>query len=95
MTITLDDVTKVANLARISIDEKEALHYLENLQEILKLANQMEKVNTESVQAVAHCFDITQRLRPDEITEPDQHERLQQLTQEVQAGLYIVPPVIE
>lgn len=95
MTITLDDVNKVAGLASLKIDEKEAIHYLENLQDILKLANQMTTVDTESIPAVAHCFDVIQRLRPDKVTEANHRDRLQQLTEHVQSGLYCVPPVIE
>lgn len=95
MTITLNDVNKVAKLACLRITEEEAMHYLENLQGILKLAKQMETVNTEAIQPVAHCFDIKQRLRPDKVTERNQREQLQQLTQYVESGLYCVPPVIE
>lgn len=95
MAITFDDITKVAKLANLAISKQEALHYLENLQEILKLVNQMKMVDTESILPVAHCFDIAQRLRPDEISETDQRDRLQQLSENVSAGLYIVPPVIE
>jgi aspartyl-tRNA(Asn)/glutamyl-tRNA(Gln) amidotransferase subunit C len=95
MTITLDDVNKVAKLASLKINEAEAAHYLENLQGILELANQMEAVATESIQAVAHCFDVPQSLRNDEVTETNQRNRLQQLTEHVQSGLYLVPPVIE
>ncbi|MDQ8040158.1 MAG: Asp-tRNA(Asn)/Glu-tRNA(Gln) amidotransferase subunit GatC [Rickettsiella sp.] len=95
MTITLDDVNKVAELASLKIDKEEAKHYLENLQSILKLANQMETVDTESIQAIAHCFDIKKRLRPDKVTETNSRDYMQQLTESVQSGLYCVPPVIE
>ncbi len=95
MTIILDDVNKVAALASLKINPKEANHYLKNLQEILKLANQMDTVDTDAIPAVAHCFDVIQRLRPDRVTETNTRERLQQLTTHVQAGLYCVPPVIE
>lgn len=95
MMITLDDVKKVAKLASLKITEDEAAHHLQNLQGILKLANQMETVATESIQAVAHCFDLQQYLRSDEVTEINQRDRLQQLTKQIQSGLYCVPPVIE
>ncbi|MES2998357.1 MAG: Asp-tRNA(Asn)/Glu-tRNA(Gln) amidotransferase subunit GatC [Pseudomonadota bacterium] len=95
MTISLDDVNKVARLASIRITEKEADHYLKNLQGILKLAKQMEAVDTESIQPVAHCFEVIQRLRADKVTETNQRDSLQQLTHYVQSGLYCVPPVIE
>jgi aspartyl-tRNA(Asn)/glutamyl-tRNA(Gln) amidotransferase subunit C len=95
MSITLDDVHKVAELANLHIEEIEAMLYLKNLQEILKLATQIDKVDTGSTQAIAHSFDTNQRLRLDKITEKNQRDQLQQLSSHVQAGLYIVPAVIE
>ncbi|MES2142165.1 MAG: Asp-tRNA(Asn)/Glu-tRNA(Gln) amidotransferase subunit GatC [Pseudomonadota bacterium] len=95
MTITLEDVNKAAELANLQINEEEAGYYLKNLQQILELANQMKTVDTKSVQAAAHCFDIQQRLRPDVVNEPNARDRLQKLTPYTQSGLYCVPPVIE
>lgn len=95
MTISRDDVHKVAQLARLRIEESELTSYQKNLQEILDLAEQMKTVNTESIEPVAHCFDITQRLRQDCVTQTNQRETLQALTSHVESGLYSVPPVIE
>lgn len=95
MTITLNDVNKVAALASLKITDREANHYLENLKGILQLASQMETVDTNTIPAVAHCFDLPQRLRADKVTEVNLRKRLQQLTEQVQSGFYIVPPVIE
>jgi aspartyl-tRNA(Asn)/glutamyl-tRNA(Gln) amidotransferase subunit C len=95
MTILLDSVNKVAKLAKLRITEKEADQYLENLQEILKLAKQLETVNTESIRPVTHYLDITQRMRVDKATETNQRDRLQQGTEYASSGLYCVPPIIE
>lgn len=95
MLINLEDVNKIASLARIQINPQEAAQYLKSLQDIFQLATQMSVVNTTSIQPVAHPFGITQRLRPDKVTEIDQREDLQQLTEHTQASLYCVPPVIE
>lgn len=95
MTITINDVNKAAELASLKISEEEAKNYLKNLQQILELAKQMNAVDTESIPAAAHCFDIKQRLRSDEVTEPNARDHLQQLSQYVQSALYCVPPVIE
>lgn len=95
MTITLDDVNKAAGLGYLKINSEEADHYLKNLQQILELANQMEVVDTESIPATAHCFDVKQRLRSDEVTEANARDDLQKLTQYIQSALYCVPPVIE
>ena len=95
MPITLSEVQKVAKLASLKISVKEADDYLKNLQDILNLANQMEMVPTESIPTSAHCFNVTQRLRSDEVTESNQRDRLQQLSEHIYCGLYCVPIVIE
>lgn len=95
MVITLEDVNKIADLARIQINPEEATQYLKSLQGIFKLATQMDAVNTTSVQAVAHPFGIRQRLRADKITEIIHRKDFQQLTEHTEAGLYCVPLVLE
>lgn len=95
MVITLEDVNKIADLARIQINPEEATRHLKSLQDIFKLATQMDAVNTSSVQPVAHPFGITQRLRADKITEIVHRKDFQQLTEHTEAGLYCVPLVLE
>ena len=95
MAITLEDVNKIADLARIQINPEEAAQYLKSLQGIFKLTNQMDAVDTTSIQPVAHPFGITQRLRADTITEDVDRKSLQQLTRYIEAGLYCVPLVLE
>jgi aspartyl-tRNA(Asn)/glutamyl-tRNA(Gln) amidotransferase subunit C len=95
MTISRDDVHKVAQLASLHVEESELPRYQKNLQEILDLAKQMETVDTESIEPIAHCFEIAQRLRRDCVTETNQRDTLQALTPHVESGLYSVPPVIE
>lgn len=95
MAISLEDVNKIADLARIQINHEEAICYLKSLQGIFKLASQMDAVDTHSVQPVAHPFGITQRLREDKITEIVHRKDFQQLTHHTEAGLYCVPIVLE
>ncbi len=95
MVLTLEDVNKIADLARIKIDSAEAKRYLKSLQDIFQLASQMDAVETSSIPAVAHPFGIPQRLRADKVTEIVPGNDLQRLSQHTQAGLYCVPPVIE
>ncbi len=95
MVITLEDVNKIADLARIQINPEEAIRHLKSLQDIFKLATQMDTVDTRSVQPVAHPFGITQRLRDDKITAIVDRKDFQQLTEHTEAGLYCVPLVLE
>ncbi len=95
MSVDQSDITKVALLARLKIDEADVPQYVENLSNILDLVEQMGEVDTDNVVPMAHPLDAAQRLRVDEVTETDQRDRFQALAPQVEAGLYLVPKVIE
>lgn len=95
MPLTLDQVQRIAHLARLDISAVEAQTTLDQLNDIFSLIEQMQAVDTRGVAPMAHAQDLVQRLRPDVVTEDDQHDAFQQLAPEVEAGLYLVPKVIE
>lgn len=95
MSLDSDDVKKIAHLARLAIDEADIPAYAANLTNILQLVEQMDSVNTDKVQPMAHPLDETQRLREDEVTETDQRAHFQKYAPLVEDGLYLVPKVIE
>ena len=95
MSLTIDEVLKIATLARIRIDENEAESYAQDLSGILDFVAQMSSVDTSEVEPMAHPLDLPQRLRPDEVTEANQRERFLAIAPAVEAGLYLVPQVIE
>ena len=95
MSLTLDQVHRIAQLARIEISSSEADTTLRQLNDIFTLIEQMQSVDTRGVEPMAHAQDLSQRLRTDEVTESDQREAFQAVAPEVEAGLYLVPKVIE
>ena len=95
MSLSLDDVKRVASLARIEIGEEEAASVLGQLSGIFSLIQQMQAVDATAIAPMSHAQDVTQRLRPDVVTETDQRELFQSIAPQVQAGLYLVPKVIE
>ena len=95
MSLSLDDVKRVANLACIEVSEDEAHTALAQLTEIFSLIQQMQAVNTSAVKPMSHTQDVTQRLREDVVTEIDQREMFQSIAPQVEMGLYLVPKVIE
>ena len=95
MSLDSNDVNKIAHLARLAIDEKDVPGYTSNLSDILNLVEQMNSVDTDNVVPMAHPLDVSQRLREDVVTEEDQRENFQQIAPQVEAGLYLVPKVIE
>lgn len=95
MSLSADDVNKIAYLARLGIDATDVSSYAQDLSGILDLVAQMSAVDTENVQPMAHPLDQIQRLRADNVSEQDGHELFQTLAPQVEAGLYLVPKVIE
>ena len=95
MSLTLLDVQRVAQLARIAVSEAEAVTYQQQINGIFSLIAQMQAVDTRGVEPMAHAQDLSQRLRDDVVTETDQREKFQAIAPQVAAGLYLVPQVIE
>ena len=95
MSLTASDVTKIAHLARLGIDEQQIDSYANDLSNILELMTQMGQTDTAGVVPMAHPLDQMQRLREDQVTEVDQRDHFQTIAPQTEAGLYLVPKVIE
>ncbi len=95
MTLAASDIEKIAHLARLSISPQDIPSYARNLSNIIGLVEQMNSVDSAQVAPMAHPLDMPARLRPDEITETNQREEFQAIAPAVDAGLYLVPKVIE
>ena len=95
MAFDKSEVEKIAHLARLHISDLEADEVTARIGDILHLIDQMQSVDTDAVEPLAHPLDVVQRLRRDEITEKNQREELQTLAPSSQDGLYLVPKVLE
>lgn len=95
VSISKSDVERVARLARIGIEPHEAERYSIDLSNILTLVEQMNKIDTEGIQPMAHPQDITLRLRDDEVKEVNKRDQFQAIAPAVNQGLYLVPKVID
>lgn len=95
MALTLDDVKRIAYLARIEVSQHEAQQALIQLNGIFRLIGEMQAVNTDGIEPMAHAQDAMLRLREDVVAEADQHALFQGIAPQVEAGLYLVPKVIE
>ena len=95
MSLNREDVEKLCLLARLEITTEEIADVQAKLSDIVKLVDQLQAVETSGVTPMAHPLDRVQRLRPDEVTETDEHERFQHNAPLVERALYLVPKVIE
>jgi aspartyl-tRNA(Asn)/glutamyl-tRNA(Gln) amidotransferase subunit C len=102
MSLSDDQVRRIARLARIALEAGESEVVLERLNRMLGLIDEMRSVDTRGIEPMAHALDVVQRLRPDEVTDLDRRQHYQSVAPagadgkpQVQDGLYLVPKVIE
>lgn len=95
MALKPEDVQSIANLARLDIRDEDIPNYADNLSRIFDFVQQLEAADTEGVEPMAHPLHMAQRLRADEVSETDHRELYQQNAPQTDAGLYLVPKVIE
>jgi aspartyl-tRNA(Asn)/glutamyl-tRNA(Gln) amidotransferase subunit C len=95
MSLTRQAVEKIAHLARLSITETEMPVYVTSLSSIVDFVDALSRIDTGGVEPMAHPLDQQQRMRPDVVSEADHRDRYQANAPSVQAGLYVVPRVIE
>lgn len=89
------ELEKLANLARINVDDSVFDEVAQSITEVLALVDQLKAVDTEGVEPMAHPQDATQVLRADRVTEENQREKFQMTAPQTEDGLYLVPRVIE
>ncbi|MBP9721774.1 MAG: Asp-tRNA(Asn)/Glu-tRNA(Gln) amidotransferase subunit GatC [Gammaproteobacteria bacterium] len=98
MTLDINQVKKIAHLARLNIADKsdsDLTSTVNDLNKIFDWVDQMQSVDTTEIRPMAHPMATTQRLREDKITAEDQHTEYQKIAPAVESGLYLVPAVIE
>jgi aspartyl-tRNA(Asn)/glutamyl-tRNA(Gln) amidotransferase subunit C len=95
MGLTLDDVHRIAHLARIEIDAGAAAEVHAKLTAIFSMINELQAIDTTGIVPMAHAQDVALPLRDDRATEPDRRAEFQKVAPAVEDDLYLVPRVIE
>jgi aspartyl-tRNA(Asn)/glutamyl-tRNA(Gln) amidotransferase subunit C len=95
MSLDLEDIARIARLARIELSPAESEDTRNQMNAILGFIEQLQAVDTTGIEPMAHAVDICQRLRPDVVTETDRRAEFQAVAPETEAGLYLVPRVVE
>lgn len=99
MALTLEDIGRIAHLARLDMSAEESRHMLTKINGFFDIVEQMRAVDTTGVEPLAHPVAVIEpialRLREDVPSEPDQREANQRSAPAVERGLFLVPKVIE
>lgn len=95
MSLGLDDVYRIAELAHVGINEEAAQRMQAELNDIFKMIERIQAVDTEGVEPMMHPHDGVQRLREDKVVFGNNREENMKNAQEEFEGLFLVPQVIE
>ena len=95
MSITQQEIEKIADLAQLAVTPAQCKRLHDDLNNIITLVDKMSELDVSTVDPLAHHLDSTQPLRDDHVTETNQRELFQSIAPQVQFGLYIVPKVLE
>ena len=95
MSLSDDQIRRIARLARIDIGQAESAEVRERLNRVLGLIDQLQAVDTTGIEPMSHALDVVQPLREDKVTEADRRAACQAGAPAVEGGLYLVPRVIE
>ena len=99
MSLSQQDVERIAHLARLQLAPGQVSPMQERLNGFFELVEQMQAVDTQGVEPLAHpaalIEQVALRLRDDLASEPNQREANQRSAPAVEAGLFLVPKVIE
>ena len=101
MSLSDQDISRIANLARLELQAAEQVQMRNKINEFFDIVEQIRAVDTSGVVPMGHPIDAMQgaqmalRLRPDLASEPNQREDNQRSAPAVERGLFLVPKVIE
>ena len=98
MALTPQDVTRIAQLARLELQPAEATAMLSQLNGFFRVVEQMSAVDTSGVEPLytplSAVEEVTLRLRDDPVTEADNRAANQRSAPAVEDGLFLVPKVL-
>ncbi len=92
--ITNEEVKKVANLARLELDEDEINNHAGQLEKILKYIEQLEKIDTDDVPCTTRAIEVKNVFRKDENKNSDCTQELLKLGPSREDKYFKVPKII-
>lgn len=96
MPFSQNAIEYIAHLARLKIENNQDDSTIQDdLNRIVAMVDQISAANTNGILPMAHPLETVQRLRPDTVTEPNERDMLLALAPKAEAGLFLVPTVLE
>ena len=95
MDLTTDTVRQIARLAKLRPSRSEEHRLIQDLSAIINFFEQLSEAKIDGIEPMAHPLKVNQRMREDEVREPDRREDYLALAPDARDGLYRVPAVLD
>ena len=95
MSIKKSEIAYISSLSKLKMEDIEIDKFTRQISDILEMIQQLEKINTDDIEPMAHPLNMSQRLRMDVVTEENQRDLYQENAVEFEQGFYKVPKVID
>lgn len=95
MQITPDLIKYLETLARITLSEEEEKKVGSELQDILTYIDMLNELDTDGVEAMSHCFQVTNVMREDEVASSMTPDEIVANAPESQDGCFVVPKTVD
>ena len=95
MQITPDLIKYLETLARITLNEDEEKKVGSELQDILTYIDMLNELDTDGVEAMSHCFPVTNVMREDEVSASMTPDEIVANAPESQGGCFVVPKTVD
>ncbi len=95
MKLSIDDIKKVAKLARIEFSEDELQQFTTQLDSIIGYIEKMNELDTGAISPTSHVVDVKNVMREDEVRESLPREESIKNAPLAEEGFFKVPKIIE
>ena len=95
MKISEEILKNISSLSKIRIDEKIKPDLIKDLESILKMVEEMNKIDTSGIEPMSHPLEEADNLRKDEASDEIRRDEYQKFAPQTDDGFYLTPKVIE
>jgi len=95
MKISEKILNNISSLSKIRIDEKIKSDLIKDLESILEMVEEMNKIDTSGIEPMSHPLEEADNLRKDKAAKDIKRDEYQKSAPQTDDGFYLTPKVIE
>jgi aspartyl-tRNA(Asn)/glutamyl-tRNA(Gln) amidotransferase subunit C len=93
--LSIDEVEKIAHLARLKLSPQEKEEFAGQLSSVLEYIDKISELDLKDVEPLAHVGELSNVWREDVVEKTDIHDQMMKIAPEAKRGHFRVPRIIE